>query len=159
MIAKRRKKSGFIAFVCLFLLVIFGLMGIAYWYSSRMNTDMFYMESLRIKAKNYAQAGVETVKINIRNNIKFDKNYDMNLATNKHKDYEKVFEDGGFRVTSIKPLEIDGIEYRNRMHFVRGRATGAFDVWVITVEGYTKKPSVVVELKTTVRVFHEYAVY
>ena len=74
---KSNKRSGFIAFVCMFLLVVFGLMGIAYWFNSRMNTDMFYMESLRIKAKNYAQAGIETVKINIRNNIKVRKNFDI----------------------------------------------------------------------------------
>ena len=155
----RRRKSGFIAFVCLFLLVIFALMGIAYWYSSRMNTDMFYMESLRIKAKNYAQAGIETVKINIRNNIKFDKNFDMTLETNNHKDYKKEFEDGGFRVISIKPLESDGIEFRSKPHFVKGRLTGYFDVWSIKVEGYTKKPSVVVEQDAIIRVFHENAVY
>ena len=155
----RRRKSGFIAFVCLFLLVIFALMGIAYWYSSRMNTDMFYMESLRIKAKNYAQAGVETVKINVRNNIKFDKNYDMSLENNNPKDYKKEFEDGGFRVISLKPLVIDGAEFRNKPHFVKGRLTGVFDVWSVKVEGYTKKPSVVVELDTVIRVFHENAVY
>lgn len=155
----RRRKSGFIAFVCLFLLVIFALMGIAYWYSSRMNTDMFYMESLRIKAKNYAQAGIETVKINVRNNIKFEKNFDMDLATNNHKDYKKEFEDGGFRVISIKPLVVNGLEYRNQPHFVKGRLTGSFDAWSVKVEGYIKKPSVVVELDTIIRVFHENAVY
>lgn len=154
-----KNKSGFIEIVCLILLVLFEFMGIAYLHSSKMNTDTFYMESLRIKAKNYAQAGVETVKINIRNNIKVRKNYDMDSDTNYHKDYKKEFEDGGYRVISIKPLVVDGVEIRNRLHKVNGKVIGSFDAWDVRVEGYTKKQKVVVELQSVMRVFHEKVIY
>jgi hypothetical protein len=154
---KRRK--GFIAFITLFLLAIFGLIGIAYWYSSRMNTDMLYTESLRLKARNYAQAGIEKVKIHMCNVCQRNHDYDMAKNSNQSKEYKKEFEDGGYRVVSIKPFYFEGQEYKNVQHFVKGRLIGQFDVWEVTVEGYTKKNKIVVEIKNIIRLYHDSVVY
>ena len=98
-----RKKRGFIAFVTLFLLAIFALMGFAYWFSSRTSTDLLFIEAQRFKARNYAQAGIERARIYMCNVLQLTKNSDMRTNFNK-KDFEKSFEDGGYRVTSIKPF-------------------------------------------------------
>ncbi len=154
-----KRRSGFIAFITLFLLAIFGLMGIAYWYSSRMNTDMLWVESHRLRARNFAQAGVEKVKIHMCNVCQRSENSDMRLENYNPVEFNKEFEDGGYRVKSIKPLTVDGVEYLNVKHVVKGRAIGEFDVWEVTVEGYTKKTKTLVEIKTILRVFRDNVVY
>ena len=154
---RRNSKKGFIAFVVLFLLVMFALMGIAYTYSSRMNTDMLFVESQRIKARNYAQAGIEKVKISMCNICQRTNKYDMSII--KGEKYEKEFEDGGYRIVSVKPFYMNGKEYYNVSHDVKGRTIGTFDVWEVTVEGYTKKTKAVVEIKTILRIYHDDIVY
>ena len=154
-----KKRSGFIAFVTLFLLAIFGLMGIAYWFNSRMNTDMLWVESHRLRARNFAQAGIEKVKIHMCNVCQRSDKFDMRLKNFKEAEFNKEFEDGGYRVKSIQPLTIGGVEYLNVKHTVKGRVIGEFDVWEVTVEGYTKKTGSKVEIKTTLRVFRDNIVY
>ncbi len=155
-----KNRSGFIAFVTMFLLLVFGLMGIAYLYSSRMNTDMLFVESQRLKARNYAQAGIEKVKINMCNICQRSKKYDMSSSSCFPKEYVKEFEDGGYRVISVEPFVFNGKEYKNVKHYVKGRLMGEFDVWEITVEGYSKKVTrSVVEIKTIMRIFRDSIVY
>ena len=154
-----KKRSGFIAFITLFLLAIFGLMGIAYWFNSRMNTDMLWVESQRLKARNYAQAGIEKVKIHMCNVCQRAEKTDMRLKEYNPAEFNKEFEDGGYRVKSIDVLKLDGAEYMNVKHVVKGRVIGQFDVWEVTVEGYTKKSGNVVEIKTILRVFRDNVVY
>ncbi|MBQ2592335.1 MAG: hypothetical protein II567_03540, partial [Candidatus Riflebacteria bacterium] len=90
-----KKRSGFIAFVTLFLLGIFGLMGIAYWFNSRMNTDMLWVESQRLRARNFAQAGIEKVKIHMCNVCQRGEKTDMRLKEYRPEEFNKEFEDGG----------------------------------------------------------------
>jgi hypothetical protein len=47
----------------------------------------------------------------------------------------------------------------NVKHVVKGRVIGEFDVWEVTVEGYTKKTGNVVEIKTILRVIRDNVVY
>lgn len=154
-----KRRSGFIAFVTLFLLAIFGLMGIAYWYSSRMNTDMLWVESHRLRARNFAQAGIEKVKIHMCNVCQRGEKTDMRLKEYNPEEFNKEFEDGGYRVKSIEIFKYDGQEYNNVKHVVKGRVIGEFDVWEVTVEGYTKKAKTVVEIKTILRVYRDNVVY
>lgn len=154
-----KKRSGFIAFITLFLLIIFGLIGIAYWYSSRMNRDMLFDEALRLKARNYAQAGIEKVKIHMCNVCQRTNKYDMSTKNNNSKEFTKDFGDGGYRVISIEPFTYEGNVYKNVKHFVKGRLMGEFDVWEVTVEGYTKKHNIVVETKNIIRLYHDSVVY
>ncbi len=154
---KRNRKKGFIAFVVLFLLVIFALMGIAYTYSSRMNTDILYVESQRIKARNYAQAGIEKVKISMCNICQKRGTQDMSIIQGKP--YDKEFEDGGYRIVSVKPFYLKGKVFKDIPHEVKGRIIGKMNVWEVTVEGYTKNSKTVVELKTILRIYHDNIVY
>lgn len=154
-----RKKKGFIAFVTLFLLVIFALIGIAYWYSSRMNTDMLFMEAQRLKARNYAQAAVEAVKVNICNTYFRLNKRDMRLRVNNPKNsYKKEFPDGGYRVISINPVTTDIGECLNVPNLVKGRSIGFYDVWNIKTEGYTQNGATV-QLETIIRVYRDDVVY
>lgn len=156
-IIHNHRKQGFIAFVTLFLLVIFALIGIAYWYSSRMNVDMLYVESQRIKARNYAQAAIESVKIDICNRNRLGNN-DMTMKSSKSK-YDRDFEDGGFRVTSIKPFVADGLEYKNVSHMIKGRNIGEYTIWEVIAEGYIKNSKVTAELKSLIKVYRDSIVY
>lgn len=158
-IVYNKNRKGFIAFVVMFLLVVFGLMGISYWYTSRMSTDMLYVESQRLKARNYAQAGIEKVKLNMCNMCQRTNKYDMRLKASKAKDFSKDFNDGGYRVVSIEPFSVGNKEYLNVKHMVKGRLIGEFDVWEVTVEGYTKNPKTVVEIKHIIRVYRDSIVY
>lgn len=153
------KRKGFIAFVTMFLLVIFALMGIAYWYSSRMNTDMLYVESQRLKARNYAQAGIEKAKICMCNLLQKTNNYNMDSNAISNNDKSKEFEDGGYRIVSIKPFTVDNQRYLNVNHVVKGRQIGHFDVWEVTVEGYTKNTKTAVEIKHIIRIYRDFIVY
>lgn len=158
-IVYNKNRRGFIAFVVMFLLVAFGLMGISYWYSSRMSTDSLFVESQRLKARNYAQAGIEKVKINMCNMCQRTDKFDMRLKASKTKDFSKDFDDGGYRVTSIEPFSVGNKEYLKVKHMVKGRLIGEFDVWEVTVEGYTKNPKTVVEIKHIIRVYRDNVVY
>ncbi len=159
MMYNKRRRKGFIAFVTLFLLAIFGLMGIAYWFSSRMNTDMLWVESQRLRARNFAQAGIEKARLHICNVCQRSDKYDMRKSSYNKEEFEKKFEDGGYRITGIEPFKYEGKEYLNVDHVVKGRVIGKFDVWEITSEGYTTKTKQVVEIKTIIRVFRDNVVY
>lgn len=153
----KNSKNGFIAPLTMFLLVIFGLIGIAYWYSSRMNTDMLFVEAHRIKARNFAQAGIETAKIEIVNRSR-TKLYDK-LSELKSKNFEKEFEDGGFRVVSIKPYELESVKYQKVPHIVKGRLVGDYDIWEVVAEGYSKQTKVTASIKTLIKVYRNSVVY
>ena len=134
-------------------------MGIAYWFNSKSNTDMLYVESQRFKARNYAQAGIEKAKICMCNLLQHSKSYDMDKSALSDKDKRQEFEDGGYRITKIEPFRLNGKTYRNVPHLVKGKQIGNFDVWEITVEGYTKKIKTIVEIKHVIRVYRDYIVY
>lgn len=154
------KRKGFIAFVVMFLLVIFGLLGIAYWSSSRMNTDTLYIESQRLKARNYAQAGIEKVKLHMCNKCQRTNDYDMTESSSSRlAKLSKDFEDGGYRVVSIQPFRVDGNMFKNVKHYVKGRLIGEYDVWEVTVEGYTKNVKTTVEIKHIIRIYRDNIVY
>ena len=69
------------------------------------------------------------------------------------------FEDGGYRVVSIEPLKMDGKTFKNVKHFVKGRLIGSYDVWEVTVEGYTKNVKTRVEIKHVIRIYRDNIVY
>ena len=153
------KRKGFIAFVVMFMLVIFALMGIAYWASSRASTDTLYMESQRLKARNYAQAGIEKVKLNMCNMCQRTNKFDMRMSSSQKNKMSKEFEDGGYRIVSIQPFAEGNTEFKNVKHIVKGRVIGEFDVWEVVVEGYTTKTKTCVEIKHIIRIYRDNIVY
>ncbi|MDN5279658.1 MAG: hypothetical protein PWR01_3623 [Clostridiales bacterium] len=156
-------RQGFIAMVSLILLLIFGILGIFYWMSSRMTTDMILTEAHRIKARNFAQAGIEKVKINICNQYNMN-NHDLNYPSKFTRDrideeYHKVFADGEYRVISVKPYERSNLSYYNVPHYQKGVMIGHYDIWEVKSQGKVKQTGVTAELTSLIKIYRDYVTY
>ena len=157
------QRQGFIAMTSLIMLVIFGILGVAYWLSSRLSTDMILVESQRIKARNFAQAAVEKVKINICNQYNMNNHnlaYPAKYTTDRiDKEYNMEFADGEFKVVSVKPYEDGNRSYYNVPHHAKGVLIGNYDIWEVTAQGIAKPTGVIAELRTLVKIYRDHIVY
>jgi hypothetical protein len=159
----QKARGGFIAMTALIMLVIFGIIGVAYWLSSRLSTDMILVESQRIKARNFAQAAIEKVKINICNQYNMNNHnlaYPAKYTTERiDKEYNMVFSDGEYRVVSVKPYEDGNRSYYNVPHHSKGVLVGNYDIWEVTTQGIAKPTGVVAEVRTLVKIYRDHIVY
>lgn len=160
---KNSTRRGFIAMVALIMLVIFAILGVAYWLSSRLTTDMIFAESQRIKARNFAQAALEKVKINITNQYNMN-NHDLDYPpryTNDRvtKEYNIQFADGEFKVVSVKPYEQGGRRFYNVAHHSKGVKIGNYDIWEVTTHGVAKATGITAELRALVKIYRDQVVY
>lgn len=158
-----RRRRGFIAVISLILLIIFGILGIFYWLSSRLSTDMILTEAHRIKARSFAQAAVEKVKINICNQYNMN-NHDLNYPSKYvrdtiDKEYQKSFPDGEYRVISVKPYENGNMTFYNVPHYQKGVTIGNYDIWEVKAEGKVKPTGVTAEMTSLVKVYRDYVTY
>ncbi len=159
----RPERSGFIAMTALIMLVIFGILGVAYWLSSRLSTDMILVESQRIKARNFAQAAVEKVKINICNQYNLNNHnldYPAKYTSDRiDKEYNLTFSDGEFKVESVKAYEDGNRTYYNVPHHSKGVLVGNYDIWEVKARGIAKPTGVVAEMRTLVKIYRDHIVY
>lgn len=160
---KTHKRTGFVAMVSLILLVIFAIIGVAYWLSSRLTTDMIFAEAQRIKARNFAQAALEKVKINIVNQYSMN-NHDLDFPprfTNDRisKEYNLKFADGEYRVVSVRPYEEGGRRYYNVPHHSKGVKIGNYDIWEVVTHGIAKSTGITAELRALIKIYRDSVVY
>lgn len=156
-------RQGFIAMVALILLIIFGILGIFYWLSSRLSTDMILNEAHRIKARSFAQAAIEKVKINICNQYNMN-NHDLNYPSKYTKDtidkeYNKAFADGEYRVLSVKPYENSNMTYYNVPHYQKGVMIGHYDIWEVKAAGKVFQTEVEAEMTTLIKIYRDFVTY
>jgi hypothetical protein len=156
-------RSGFIAITSLIMLVIFAILGVAYWLSSRLSTDMIHVESQRIKARNFAQAAIEKVKINICNQYNMNNHnldYPSKYTSDRiDKEYNMTFSDGEFRVVSVAAYEDGNRRYSNVPHYLKGVLVGSYDIWEIKTRGIAKPTGLVAEMRSLVKVYRDHIVY
>lgn len=158
-----RQRQGFIAMVALILLVIFGILGVFYWLSSRMSTDMILTEAHRIKARNFAQAALEKVKINICNQYNMN-NHDLNYPAKftqsaVDKEYIRIFPDGEYRVVQVKPYENENLSFYNVPHYQKGVMIGHYDIWEVKTLGKVNGTGVEVEMTSLIKIYRDYVTY
>lgn len=156
-------KSGFIAMTALIMLLIFAILGVAYWLSSRLSTDMILTESHRIKARSFAQAAIEKVKINVCNqynmnnhNLEYPAKYGSDRVD---KEYNMAFADGEYRVVSVKPYEDGNKTYYNVPHNSKGFMVGNYDIWEVKARGIVKPTGITAEMRTLVKIYRDHLVY
>lgn len=153
------QRRGFVAMLSLVLLIILGIFGIAYWLSSRLTTDQILREAQRIQARNFAQAAVEKVKVNIMNQYRLG-NRNMDYPTGSFvadridREYSRTFAEGGYRVESVKPYSPPGSDLRmqNQRYFKNRIPVGYYDVWEIKAIGWAGNKSVEAHIDTLVKV-------
>lgn len=158
--------KGFIAFYAFIMLLIIGLFGISYWYVSRMTTDIILKESHRIIARNYAQAGIEKVMINILNQYRMG-NYDLDYPSTKYskdrinEEYNVKFEDGEYKIEKVAPYKIPGTtkEMFGIPYTKNGKMLGFYDVWMIESVGKVYSTNTKVRLSTLVKVYRNFIQY
>jgi hypothetical protein len=162
-VAGAGSRCGFISMIALILLVIFAILGVAYWLSSRLTTDMIFTESQRIKARNFAQAAVEKVKINISNQYAMNNHnldYPAKFTVDRiDKEYNMEFADGEYRVISVRPYEEGGRRYYNVVHLHKGVAVGSYDIWEVIVNGKAKATGMIAEIRSLIKVYRNQVVY
>ncbi len=162
-------RKGFIAFYSFILLLILGIFGIAYWWTSRLTTDMIVKESHRIIARNLAQAGVEKALVHIMNqyrlgNPSFEYPTGGNLGFSRDKadkEFNVSFADGSYLVEHIKPYVVPGSDrkmsgipyFKNRVH------VGFYDVWDISVIGKVDSTGIKVKVQTLAKVIRNFVQY
>lgn len=159
-----RVQKGFIALLSVCMLLIFAIIGFAYWFSSRLTTDMIANEAFRIKARNFAQAAVEKVKIHIVNEYSRN-NYDLNFSGSNYssdsigirREYAREFSDGKYAVVSVKPYQEGIAKYFNAPHFRKGIKVGYYDIWEVVTEG---EASGIKAIKTSyIKVYRDFINY
>jgi hypothetical protein len=159
----QNSKRGFIAMVALILLIIFGIMGVSYWMSSRMTTSLILNEAHRIKARNFAQAAAEKVKINLCNQYNMN-NHNLNYPSEYTKDrtdkeYNREFADGQYKVLSVQPHEADNMTYYNVPHYQKGVVIGHYDIWSVKTYGQVKSTGIEAEMTTLIKIYRDYVSY
>lgn len=161
---KSHQRRGFIAMLALILLIIFGILGTSYWLSSRATTGMIVREAHRVKARSYAQAGIETVKMNIANQYSSG-NHNLEYPTTNYvkgridKEYNMKFSDGEYKIIKVEPYSNDNYTYSNALHYINGVVVGHYDIWEITSQGTVYASKVSVRVKTLVKVYRDYVSY
>lgn len=159
-------REGFIAFYAFIMLLVMGIFGISYWAVSRMTTDMILKEACRIRARNFAQAGIEKVLINILNQYRLG-NARLDYPSNKYtteridKEYNVEFGDGRYRVELVKPYilpgstkEMFGVPYYKNQVLI-----GFYDVWRVVVVGEVPEEKISARVETLVKVIRNFVQY
>lgn len=158
-----RTRRGFIALYAFVMLLLLGILGIAYWTASRMSTSSIVNEARRIKARNFAQAGAEKVRINILNQYHLgnrDMSYQSGFVTGRiDQEYNIIFPDGSFRVDYVKPYVVPGSNrYFINLPYLKNRIQiGHYDVWEISVTG--ESGGVSVNLRTLIKIIRNFVKY
>lgn len=147
----------------LIMLLIFGILGVSYWLSSRLSTDMILTEAHRIKARNFAQAAIEKVKINICNQYNMNNHnleYPSKYSTDRiDKEYNMTFADGEYEVVSVKPYEEANRTFYNVPHYSKGIRVGNYDIWEVVTRGLVKPTGVTAETRALIKVYRDHSVY
>ena len=162
-----RSRSGFIAMYAFVLLLILAILGLSYWAVSRTATDMLIREAWKIKARNYAQAGIEKVKVNIMNQYLVMGVSDVTYYPGKFshdrydKEYNREFGDGAYSVESIKPYKIpeSDKDMKRLPYYKNGVLIGFYDVWEVVAVGTVKSLGVSARMTTLVKVIHKITDY
>jgi hypothetical protein len=153
------KKSGFIAVVTLMFLVLFSIFGFAYWFSSKSSAELIMYESDRIKARNYALAAVERVKVHLFNEYargEIKPVYHKGGNKTLDGEYNRKIDDGEYRVVQVKPLGEKGSEWYGRPHICFGGGViGYYDLWEIITEGKVKKSGITAEAKVVIKIYRD----
>jgi hypothetical protein len=156
---KLRNKGGFIAVVTLMFLVLFSIFGFMYWFSSKSSAELIMYESDRIKARNYALAAVERVKVHLfneysRGEIKPIYHKGGNKALDG--EYNRKIDDGEYNVIQVKPLGEAGSEWYGRPHICFGGGViGYYDLWEIITEGRVNKSGIKAEAKVVIKIYRD----
>lgn len=158
----KNKKAGFIALVSLLMLVIFAILGISYWLSSRLTTDLIVTEAYRVKARNLAQSALEKVKINIANQYhrnNFNMTYSSGAFTRDDADemYNTNYDNMSMSVISINRYELDGRVFFQVPHYRDGIKIGYYDIWEIKTRGQFSNVSV--NKTSLIKVYRDYVQY
>lgn len=156
-----KKRSGFVAMTSLVMLILFGILGVAYWFSSRQNTDMVFAEAQRIKARNFAQAAVEKVKMNIVNQYRMN-NFRLEYPKNDvrtNKEYNMKFDKGEYRVISVRPYSLGSMKYYNIPYEVNGDSVGRYDIWEVVTQGISKPTRIIAEIHVLIKTYRYHIVY
>lgn len=160
-------RRGFIAMYSFVLLLILGIFGISYWWVSRMSTDMIVKEAHRIKARNFAQAGIEKVMVNIMNQYNLgnhDLDYDPGFKFSVEridKEYNVEFGDGSYAVDYVRPYEIPSSNRKMRgiPYYKNGIRIGHYDLWEVSVTGETSQSGIKATVRTIVKVICNHVLY
>jgi hypothetical protein len=154
-------RKGFVAMTALVILSILAILGFSYWSVSRQSTDQILKEAHRIKARNFAQAGVEKVMINIANQYNmgfFDLDFPSKFTKKgTEKEYAVDFGDGRYQVESVQVFVPPGTEkkmfgvpyYKNRV------LIGFYDIWKITVAGEVYATKVTARVETLIKIIRK----
>ena len=153
--------KGFVAVTALIILSILAILGFSYWSVSRQSTDQILKEAHRIKARNFAQAGVEKVMINVMNQYNmgnFDLDYPSKFVKKgTDKEYEIDFGDGRYRVEGVQLFIPPGTDkrmfgvpyYKNRV------LVGFYDIWKINVLGEVYSTRVTARVETLIKIIRK----
>ncbi len=158
-------RNGFIAFYAFIMLLILGIFGISYWIVSRLTTDMIYKEATRIRARNFAQAGVEKVLINILNQYRLGNarlDYPSKYTVERiDKEYNVEFADGRYRVELVKPYTMPGTfkEMFGVPYYKNQVLIGFYDVWQVVVVGEVPATNTTARVETLVKVIRNFVQY
>jgi hypothetical protein len=160
-----RGRKGFIAFYSFILLLILGIFGIGYWATSRMTTDMILKEAHRIRARNFAQAGIEKVLVNIMNQYRLGNHnleYPGKMKMDRiDKEYNVEFGDGRYAVETVErhtPPGSDKMMYA-LPYFKNQVLTGYYDVWRVVVVGEVPDTHTKARVETLVKIIRNFVQY
>lgn len=147
------------------LLMIMGVFGVSYWTVSRYSTDQILKEAHRIKARNLAQAGIETVLVNIRNQYNMG-SYELEFPGKFSKkgteqEYNKDFGDGLYRVESVQIYTPPGSDKKMfRVPYFKNRVNiGQYDIWQIVAVGEIPQTKTQARVETLVKVIRKTVQY
>ncbi len=163
----KKNKKGFISAVALLLLALFSAFGIVYWFSSKSSAELIIFEADRIKARNFALAGVEKAKIFMMNEYRRGNNrpeYEKGSGKNSdskffREEFTKSFEDGEYEILSIQPLKVGNDVWFDRPHFSGKRIIGKYDIWEINTVGKVKRSKIKAEQSVLMKVYRDDLVY
>ena len=125
---------------------------------------MIVREAHRVKARSFAQAGIETVKMNIANQYSMG-NHDLTYPSSTYvkgridKEYNLKFSDGEYKVIKVEPYSSSNHTYLNALHYVNGVVVGHYDIWDITSVGEVYATKVKVQVEALVKVYRDYVSY
>lgn len=155
---QRHRRRGFISMVAFILLVLMGIIGLAYWSTSRIATDQILKESHRIKARNLAQAAVEKVRIHIVNQYTMG-NFDVTYPGKFNRDridqeFKREFGDGTYWVESVKPWTLPGTSQtvQNLDYYKNRIKVGVFDIWEVVAIGEVPGSGIRARIRSLVKV-------
>lgn len=159
----------FTVIMCIVCLAIFAAG--YFYYSGSINTRVF-SEAHKIKAVNYAKAGLEKAKLDIYNSYSMGI-YDVSTESGKliknragSNEYKFEFPDGGYEIISIKAQTMMVPEKPGSSKMVeapvadiertsKGEPSGTYDIWIIETRGYTKRPSAKIKLRTLLKIYRD----